>query len=242
MGRLARDKELKEVKYGEEKVIKTGLKNNITKFQRDITSKGLALIQTTSPVVDDEGKKYRTTMVDLEIADVIVEYDMSVGYDNTKDIGIDEVTKGYFIVYYKGKKQKLHRMIYKYLKENMSIEDIFNNKPSECDGKEIHHINGMSWDNQYENLLLMSSIQEHNKYHENISTHICLNKNTNKYTLKENFKEYLWVLKRLNEGLIGEVPKDNEDYQTFYNELKAYAELNKDVLYQDGEFEIHFKE
>lgn len=240
MGRLPRNKELREVINGKEIIVKTGLKNNIIKFNSYFGSKGCALIETISPVTEDEGKKYRTTMVDLEIADLIVEHDMSVGYDNTKDTGTDGVTKGYFIVYYKGKKQKLHRMIYKYLKENMSIEDIFNNKPSECTNKEIHHISAMSWDNQYENLKLCETVEEHNAYQRNVSTSICLNQNTNKYTIKENFREYIGILKMLKKNLKGELPKDNEDYHIFYEELKEYAKINEKVLYQEEEINLHF--
>lgn len=240
MGRLSRNKELRELRNGKEVVLKTGLKNNIIKLNRDITSKGCALIETSSPVIGDEGKKHRTTIVDLEIADLIVEYDMSVGYDNTKDTGIDGVTKGYFIVYYKGKKQKLHRMIYKYLYENMNVEDIFNNTPSKCDNKEIHHIDGLTFNNKYENLQLCETVQEHSCYQKNVSTYICLNKTTNKYTTNELFRSYIWTLKMLNKDLKGELPKDNEDYHAFYNELKEYAKINEDILYQEDEINIHF--
>ena len=242
MGRLARNKELKELKFGSEElvVVKRGLKNNIIKFNKDITSKGCGLIETTSPVIGDEGKKYRTTIVDLEIVDLILEHDMSVGYDNTKDTGIDGVTKGYFIVYYKGKKQKLHRMIYKYLYENMNVEDIFSNTQSKCDNKEIHHIDGLTFNNKYENLQLCETVQEHSYYQKNVSTYICLNKTTNKYTTNELFRSYIWTLKMLNKELKGELPKDNEDYQTFYNELKEYAKINEDILYKEDEINIHF--
>lgn len=231
MGRLARDKELKEVKYGEEKVIKTGLKNNITKYHEVITSKGFASVETSSEYIDIDGqKKYRLTIVNLEIADLIEEYDISIGYDNTKDAPVEEGTKGYFVAFYKGKKQKLHRMIYKYLKENMSIEDIFNSKPSECDGKEIHHMNNMSWDNKFENLKLTSSVQDHNEYHKNISLNICFNNKTNKFTLTDSFKDVIFIGKFLKKDFKGELPKDNEDYQTLYNELEKYLEINKDIL------------
>ena len=240
MGRLPRNKELREIIDGKEITVKTGLKNNIIKINSYFGSKGCALIETISPVTEDEGKKYRTTIVDLEIADLILKYDMSVGYDNTKDIGTDGVTKGYFIVYHKSKKQKLHRMIFKYLNENMSIEDIFNNVPSKCDGKEIHHLSGATFDNQYENLKLTETVQEHSNYQKNVSTHICLNQNTNKYTIKENFRSYIWTLKMLNKDLKGELPKDNEDYHAFYNELKEYAKINEDILYQEDEINIHF--
>lgn len=240
MGRLSRNKELRELRNGKEVVTKTGLKNNIIKLNRDSASKGCALIETSSPVIGDEGKKHRTTIVDLEIADLILEHDISVGYDNTKDTGIDGATKGYFVAFYKGKKQKLHRMIYKYLNENMSIEDIFNNVPSKCDGKEIHHLSGATFDNQYENLKLTETVQEHSNYQKNVSTHICLNQNTNKYTIKENFRSYIWTLKMLNKDFKGELPKDNEDYHAFYNELKEYAKINEDILYQEDEINIHF--
>lgn len=240
MGRLSRNKELREVINGEEIVVKTGLKNNIIKFNSDFGSQKCALIETISPVTEDEGKRYRTTIVDLEIADLISKYDMSVGYDNTKDTGTDGVTKGYFIVYYEGKKQKLHRMVYKYLDENMSVEDIFNNKSSKCDNKEIHHISGMTFDNQYENLKLCETVQEHSEYQKNVSTHICLNQQTNKYTIKGNFRNYIGILKMQKKALKGELPKDNEDYQIFYNELKEYSRINDAILYQEDEINIHF--
>lgn len=244
MGRLSKNKELKELKFGEEELVvtKTGIKNNITKIHKYSGSKGSALIATSSPIIGDEGKKYRTTIVDLEIADLIVKYDIGVGYDSTKDTGIDGATKGYFVAYYKGKKQKLHRMVYKYLNENMSIEDIFNNKASKCDGKEIHHLSGLTLDNQYENLKLTETSQEHKDYQKNVSTHICLDQNTNKYTMKENFKSYIWTLKMLNKDLKGELPKDNEDYKVFYEELKEYAKINEDILYQEDEINLHFKD
>ena len=44
----------------------------------------------------------------------------------------------------------------------------------------------------------------------------------------------------LNKELKGELPKDNEDYQVFYNELKEYAKINEDILYQEDEINIHF--
>ena len=240
MGRLARNKELREFRNGKEVVVKTGLKNNIIRFNKDITSKGSALIETSSPIIEDERQRQRTTIVDLEIADLILKYDISVGYDNTKDTEVNGATKGYFVAFYKGKKQKLHRMIYKYLNENMSIEDIFNNKASECDNKEIHHIDGLTFNNQYENLKLCETVQEHSDYQRNVSTHICLNQNTKKYTLKENFRNYIGILRMLNKELKGELPKDNEDYQVFYNELKEYAKINEDILYQEDEINIHF--
>lgn len=244
MPKLPSNKQLIEMKLGKEIVIKTGLKNKITKFPGDVflKTKGFATIETASTRVIDGKSVPRTTFVDLEIADLIVNYHITIGYDNTKDNEDDEYTKGYFIARYNGNKEKLHRFIYKYLHEKMSVEDIFNGKPSICDDKEVHHISGLTYDNLYENLLLCETVQEHNEYQSNVSSWICLNKDTNEYTIKSQFMEIIWCLKQLKRELKGELPKSNKDYQTFYNELKDYAKMNEKVLFQENELDIHFRE
>ena len=94
---------------------------------------------------------------------------------------------------------------------------------------------------QYLNASLLNcKTQEHNEYQSKVSTHICLNQITNKYTLKDNFREYIHILKILNKDLKGELPKDNENYQVFYDELKEYTKINENILYKEDEINLHF--
>lgn len=215
MPRLRRNKQLIENINGKNTVVKTGFKNRIiiSRGYSIFNVKGNAIIETVSDNIDLEtGQiKKKVTIVDAEIADLIIKYDISIGYDNTKDNKGCGYTKGYFIARYKGGKEKLHRLVYKYLYEKMSIEDIFSKKASICDGKEVHHISGLTFDNQYENLLLCETVQEHSNYQSNVSSYICINHDTNQYTIKNHFMDYIRNLSG-SEDLKEELPQPNKDY------------------------------
>lgn len=149
--------------------------------------------------------------------------DWKVTYDNSKDNIKDiDITKGYFIVRNKNTKQKarLHRLIY-CLENGLELWNIEN--------KDIHHLNGLSYDNRANNLDLVSK-KEHNTI-ENKTRNIELI--GDKYYIHENIKSIHILYKSMELGTspIGELPEPTQDRDSMIKQVEEYMENNKHIFY-----------
>ena len=171
----------------------------------------------------DGEKKILTkiTLIDSKYEYLLDEWKIS--YDNTKDKDSKdkELTKGYFEARNKNTNNKiyLHRLIY-CLEHNLSLDDV--------DGKHIHHLNGLSYDNTSKNLELVSKnehkkIEDRTKYIEKIG---------NKYYMNSTVSTICTLYKKMDsyKKPVGEIPAPTEDRDLMIKQVEEYIENNKHIL------------
>lgn len=231
MGRLKQDKNIYEFNGNDLDIVYENKKNEIIIYGDSYFNRFLLI--KTKPIEGRENEKPKCTYADYKLLDLILKHDLAIGYDTTKDLGENELTKGYFKVTYKNKMCKLHRFVYKYFIEGMTIDEIFSNKSSIADGKEIHHLNGLSFDNKINNLILCDTVQEHEEYQGNLCRFVIFDRGINKFRFDNDFMSNIWMKKQLGKEIIGTTPEPNVDYQTFFNDVKNYLIDNEKVFFDD---------